>query len=70
MTCHAARVMTVCIRTFSDGEREFVFEVLRHDLPTFLIAETNVKFYSFVTMSGAQQSFLYSDIRYISFTKV
>jgi hypothetical protein len=70
MTGVALRTMQVCIRTFTDGDRTFTFHVLRHDLPTFLIAETRIKFYSFVTTDGTQQSFLYSDIRHISFTEV
>lgn len=70
MPAIAIRVMQITIETFSDPAKAHCFHVKRDTMPTFLIAPKEVKFYSFDTLEGTQETFLYSDIRHISFREI
>lgn len=70
MTPADNRVMQITIETYSNTESAYCFQVKRSTMPTFLIAPKEIKFYSFDTLDGATESFLYSDIRHISFKEI
>jgi hypothetical protein len=69
MTCSTPRLMDITIETFSSAQ-VYTFRCYRHDVPTFLINAAPIHYYGFETIAGAQERFLYSDIRHISFTEV
>jgi hypothetical protein len=64
------RIMQITIETYSAPAKAHCFKVKRSGMPTFLIMPKEVKFYSFDTLDGAQETFLYSDIRHISFREI
>jgi hypothetical protein len=64
------RLTHIAIETLSDDKRLYAFYVERDTMPTFLITPKDVKFYSFDTLEGTTEMFLYSDIRHISFKEV
>lgn len=68
MTCIRRRVMTITIETFS-VPTAYTFRAYRDNLPTFLINAAPVRYYAFETVDGAEERFLYADIRHISFTE-
>ncbi len=65
----AARVMEVSIETFTN-KAVYTVRAYRKDLPTFLINAHSIRYYSFPTIEGVQEVFLYSDIRHISFREI
>jgi len=66
------RITRITIETLSENKSraDYTYYVLRTNLPTFLVNPKEIKFYSFERLDGAQEAFLYSDIRHISFTEV
>lgn len=61
--------MELTIELFSSAQ-VYVYRVNRAQLPTFLIAPKEIKFYGFETLEGSEERFLYSDIKHISFKEV
>jgi hypothetical protein len=64
------RITLITIETLSDNKNQHRFYVERDTMTTFLINAKDVKFYSFDTLEGATEAFLYDDIRHISFKEV